>query len=424
MFMTSKHQKQPILVLYFLFAWYIASPILKNTQLTSNLDLSQFMGGIIILFLSFQLLWIPFHKIPQRLLFAIYLFLVFIFLNVFTGEKVSHSFLIFFRIWGSFCILIYFFCNCDAKIAEKINLLVIIIAFSTAVYTIIQFVIFKIDVQSAFGLFGENAFLISYSTVRPRGLINSAGGSASLMSLGLIFIYYQSLTGKFLTWYKPVLIIIIIGLLLNFTRTFVFSLIFFFMLTFYFYGQYKQHIKTIIIVISVLLSIVYFTGLDRFSDRFIDIPIFSNIGSDEAYMGRKLLTRIPLNELKKQPPANIIFGNGLSWTESKIKAYFIRIFPNRSVETSTHNDFVWLLCNAGILGLFFYLLFIWMIIETYKFKMKIFYVMFFLIFLVFSGLGGETINISGHRYLQFLCLAYLFNDGKLNPKSWAKPDND
>ena len=407
-------KKYAAFILYTIFFWYVGSPLLKTVEPINGLDLSQIVGAFIVLLLTKSLFTISFGAIPQKLLFSVFIFLTALFVNVFTGPDYLESFLIFFRIYGGMCILVFFYCIPDKEIIEKTQKFIVIISTITALYTIFQFVTYKIDVHFAYKIFGEDSFLISFSTVRPRGLINSAGGSASIMSLGIIIFIHKLINDKLIQRDKFVAIVILCGLLLNLTRTFIFSLCIFSILIFFHYGEYKKFVKIMIASVLVFAVLFLYFGGERFLDRLNDIPIFSSrvVKQEEAFMGRNRLMQIPLNKYKNVNLFNKIIGNGLAWSTNQIKGYYIRFFPNRSLQASTHNDFVWLLCNVGLMGLFAYLFFCWAILITYKFQLKFFFVLYVSLFVFLTGIGGETINITGHRYLQFLYIACLFNEGK------------
>jgi len=378
------------------------------------IDGSQLLGLLLVLILTLNLSTLPLQGIPRQLLIAISIFLTISFIHVFTIGDYYHSFIIFLRIYGGFCFLLYFYAVADEGCAREIRKCISVVAIATSVYVLLQYISYQYNPGFAFQFFGEDSYLFSLSTVRPRGLVNSAGGSASLMTLGVLLIIEKNLFTKLKVKDYLILLVLSLGLLLNLTRTFIFLLAFFSFITYAHYRQYVKILKMGFACFILILWLFIFTGTERYADRFSDIPGISSVGisADQAFMGRGLLLRIPFEKYKDLDLIHQVFGSGISWSENLLKGYFVRYYRWLTAQTSTHNDFVWLLCNLGFIGLLSYLWILWQILRSYRYDMRFFFSSYVLVFVLFAGLGGESINVTGHRFMQLLFVAYLYIDGK------------
>ena len=64
----------------------------------------------------------------------------------------------------------------------------------------------------------------------------------------------------------------------------------------------------------------------------------------------------------------------------------------------------------GIIGFIIYLMFYASAIFSYNGELKLLYLCYLFGVMFLSGIGGETICVTGHRFLQVICLAYFISD--------------
>jgi len=119
--------------------------------------------------------------------------------------------------------------------------------------------------------------------------------------------------------------------------------------------------------------------------------------------GRGLLIDVVWSDFKAKDAMRKLTGDGLYYTNKLLGKYF-------SVSgASTHNDFLWLLSNMGILGLLLYLSYYMTMAVSYQGTYKFLFLSYLFGIVFMSGVGGETISITGHRWLQFIFLASFFD---------------
>jgi O-antigen ligase len=225
----------------------------------------------------------------------------------------------------------------------------------------------------------------------------------------------QKYIEKKIGYFSIVLIsIIVFGLGLNFTRTFVFLLVPFIFLVLVRYGKWKGvfiYAITGVLLVGVLINLL---GVERFVNRFQDIPgILDTRSNKPAFEGRKLLIDIVMTEFSEEPVLSKIIGHDYRWASRVIEKYYKKTYAEKIGESSTHNDFIWLLSILGWLGVMLYVIVVLAIVFNIKGRYQFFGRLFVMFFFVLTGLGGESIPIVGHRYLQAIMVAILIFEARI-----------
>jgi hypothetical protein len=367
----------------------------------SNYDLSRLVGLTIICINIVMLPFINFRKIPKAVLILVGMFSLHLFMEIFIGGDINRSLGIFVRTFSSLVILIVFLGNVTEH-GEVVERFLIGIAIYSAVFVIIQVILHRINPSVADAVFGARAFVSSFSTFRAQGPLVSAGGSASAMAIGVVMLVRRSIAKRFQKWDIVILVVLTLGLFMNFTRTYVFMVVLFVGTVLLYYRRIGLLTK-IAAVISVSVIIVGTSvGWSHITDRFRDLPVTGDIkvAENQMFQGRVLLSQLIWDDFKKSDATEILLGKGLYNSNRVLERYF-------GAAASTHNDLLWLVSNCGLVGLILYLGFIFSLLFGRKGDLSFHYRAFVTLFVFFSGLGGETIAITGHRYLQMICVGLL-----------------
>lgn len=150
---------------------------------------------------------------------------------------------------------------------------------------------------------------------------------------------------------------------------------------------------------KILVFIFFFSGLlmilIKFDKRFESLFKLDSLLKD----GRIDILKIALKILKKDE-TNIFLGKGLSY-------YFNNLNIDNTKLSSFHNDYIEILINQGILGLFFYLLLtfyiLYLIIKNIKnidFKNSMFYILALLLWIYIFVLGQFDNVIYSNRIFE------------------------
>jgi O-antigen ligase len=254
----------------------------------------------------------------------------------------------------------------------------------------------------AIATFGPKAFLLSFSTLRAQGPLVSAGGSSSAMAIGVVILVGRSIAGRSRKWNIVCLMVLTMGLFMNFTRTYVFILIVFVGAVFAYYKRLGLLAKIGAVIVVSALIVGSAVGWSHITDRFRDLPGAgeASVSENQMFQGRVLLTGLILDDFRKSDAIEVLFGKGLYNSNRVLQRYF-------GVEASTHNDLLWLVSNCGLIGLILYLGVILSLVFGHRGNFYFLYGAFVALFVFLSGLGGETIAITGHRYLQMIGVALL-----------------
>jgi len=394
--------------------WYLLLPFAGKLSLFNlggvRYDISRVIGLGIIYGNTLLLPTINIKKIPVLVLLSAFFFLMYAAILLFIGGYFVQSLNMLIRIYSGFLL---FFIYCGFYYEHKMEIvekLILVIGLYAASFTIIQFVLYEIDPAFAVSLFAKRAFVASYSTVRPQGPLLSAGGSASVMTIAFILILKKFLQRDLTNRHILIAVVMGMAMLLNLTRTYLFPLVIITIACLIFY----RHFKALAIIISALFILIFvsfsFIPPSHYLDRFKDVPGFAgkNVSKKQMMQGRGLLVNIVWTDFKKKGVSRQIIGDGLCYTSNFLGRYF------SVAEASTHNDFLWLLSNMGILGLLLYLIYYMAMGVSYQGSYKFLYLCYLFGIMFMSGLGGETINITGHRWLQVILLAYFFDSSWCN----------
>ena len=396
-----------------LLIWCLLMPASKQLTIFElmgvDYDLSRIIGLWLVCINTLLVPVLPWRKVPRLVLFAGFMFLLHAFAHIFSGSGPIPSLNMFIRIYGGFILFFVFMMSRNDPSQNALSRVILILGIVNSIYIVIQYGLYNVNTDIAFNLFGPSGYLQSYNTIRPRGLLQSAGGSGAVMALAVSVLLKRQIEGG--AGRRDLLLggILCVGLLLKFTRTYVFVLP---VLLFANIAYYKGFSRTIIITSSLAGVIVISTvivGIDHYSDRFRDIPMFSDetVKRRTAFMGRLVLADLIIEEYQELDMVNKVIGTDLYWTNRALSRHF-------GVEASTHNDFIWLMCNLGYIGLAFYAMFIWSLVKSYKFQHRFFYISYVLLIVVLPGMGGETIPVTGHRFFQMAFLGSLFAKGAID----------
>lgn len=391
-----------------LFFWFLITPILKSMPYGNIISLGL---GFLIVVLSTIVVVI--RKIPT-LYYKLYiissLFLLYCFLHIFNGNTLTNL-ATFFRIYGSFALLFSFLTITSFPLILKLERKMFLLGVICAAYVILQAVIYRVSPTFAVNLFGENQYWgVFGQSVRPRGLLGSVGGSASLISTALIIYIKRSTLAQTCSLDKVLTLVLVVGLMVIFTRTFVFLLLAFSVLYYMLIMDFKK-LAGLLSAAFLIVFIYIAYSPEKFYERISDLPgISSNItNTDQLFKGRLYLSKLPLQEFENQNILNWVWGNNLNFSTDVLVGHYIAAMEE-SIQSSTHNDIVWLLVNLGVIGLCIYLFFIFKLASfsiSCNTKLKSITFLYIFLFFFLSSLGGELINITGHRYIQAIFIALL-----------------
>lgn len=406
------------IVLLILLSWYILFPILNNVGVGNiagiNLDLSRVYGFTIVGLVTLLFVLRSIGRAPMPIVFWVIIFNLYMFGHVFLSGATSQGMSDFIRAFGGFIILLFFLQDQSISTAARMRKFLIAISVITAIYVIVQSLLYKLDQSLAYDLFGRDQFwgADGQEVVRPRGLLESAGGSASAITIGIVLYLKNWMTRRLKSIEFLMLGILCTGLLFNFTRTFVFLLLVFTLLIMTRPGHYRRFVAFSVIMIVVATAYIAFVGWERVATRFADIPVFTAQPQDRDVLlkGRLELTDMAVAQFSQLSWIEKIVGMGMGWSAHALNEAYKAEYGRQFSATSTHNDFLWLVMNLGFVGLSIYLVLISTTIMTYKGPDARFFVWYVILFLIVAGIGGESIPITGHRYLQMIALAYLYNE--------------
>jgi len=390
-----------------LVLWFAFAPFLK----AGNGDASRAIGVVIVIVTGVLSTMSMLTRRQVTYLVPLSTVLVLYFLCRIAPDDAWGSAVVWIRAAGSFFLFSFFLQFLRKEQTPRCLDLVAYLGAGFAAYTILEFVLFNISTHLAYAIFGPDAFWggrVGEHVLRPTGPLNSIGGSASIISMGILALHL-----RWRAWPKTrrlaVLAVMLVGMYFNFTRTFVFLLIGYFAIIYLQKGGLKAALKLPLIIAAAGIAIVPIVGIDRIADRLSDIPIIGSgkIGQG-AFEGRDVLLEITLTKFYGGKP-NYVFGNGLSWSQDAITSHFSHLTD--TMEGSTHDDMVWLFVNTGVVGVALYLLFIFCVARVCYKQRNWPALLFLLLFVFLSGFGGESISISGHRYMQMTFLAILLLSG-------------
>jgi hypothetical protein len=175
------------------------------------------------------------------------------------------------------------------------------------------------------------------------------------------------------------------------------------------YKKYKQLTYSLMLAAAIFAGSTLFVNPLYYLERIQDIPGLSSkaVSEDQLMQGRGSLIKIVWNDFTKKEMERMLLGDGLTYASKVIVKYY-----HASGEASTHNDFLWLLSDLGVIGLLSYLGFYAAAFLSYTGEYKAIYYFYLVGIMLASGVGGETITITGHRFLQMIFLAYFLSEKK------------
>jgi hypothetical protein len=333
--------------------WYLTMAFLNRISLFSlagsSYDLSRLVGLTVICINIVMLPMVNYRKIPKAVLILVAMFSSHLFVEILIGGDINRSLGVFIRAFSSFVILIVFLGNADGH-REEIERFLIGIAIYSSVFVIIQVILYRMNPSIAIAVFGSKAFLSSFSTLRAQGPLVSAGGSSSAMAIGVVILVGRSIAGRSRKWDIATLMVLSMGLFMNFTRTYVFILIVFVAAVFVYYKRFGLLAKIGAGIMVSAMIVGSAVGWSHITDRFRDLPGAgdASVSGNQMFQGRVLLSELILDDFKKSDPIEVLFGKGLYNSNRVLQRYF-------GVEASTHNDLLWLVSNCGLIGLILYL---------------------------------------------------------------------
>ncbi|SDJ66839.1 O-antigen ligase family protein [Microbulbifer yueqingensis] len=393
-------------LLNIIVSWYLLYPLIK--ALPYGEQASRGIGLLVVFFAFFIVLLRGVKRSYLLLFLSAVAFLLNCLVRIPVGHDVAEDVATFIRILGGFVIFFAFLTVACPMRLIRFERRLFILGAICALYTLVQASAYIASPAAAMSFFGLDQYWgAGGEALRPRGLLMSIGGSASLMSISLL-IYYRWYTVGTVSRLETVLFFLVLaGLASNFTRTFILCIVIFIFLHLFVTGRFqKLWMATLGLVLSVVVVTLLFP--DRVMDRLSDIPfVGKGQESEEFFEGRFVLAGIAWDAFASEGIANYIFGNGLNFSSNAIMEVFRG--QEKTMQSSTHNDVVWLLVNLGVVGTILYSLFLCLLLQAYDKHMRgqAFYTLFVIIFFFLSSLAGESINISGHRYIQYIYIALL-----------------
>lgn len=222
---------------------------------------------------------------------------------------------------------------------------------------------------------------------------NHRNGFGQLLFVGVVVNYYLLLKNKKSRLYFLSFLLIIINLLLSFSRTSIFVTCLFFVFNFvqniFQSKNYKKIFFTAFIIIVLLLIICYVLNNDNIM-RFLNYYV---LRSEDGLSGRDNIWYLSLSRLRS---FYIFTGYGIG-TSSYILSEFNL--------TNAHNTIIELLLSGGIVLFSFYLLIYLIIIRRIKkikdIMLKRIYISFFICFLTYTMFEKVILFSTGYAPLMF-----------------------
>ena len=175
-------------------------------------------------------------------------------------------------------------------------------------------------------------------------------------------------------------------------------------------------LKRLFIIVIFSLGIFYFTKSRKFPDLLeVNIERFSSVGEDKG-SGRMLIWNDVLNRLSNNESLEWFVGNGMGSSQSKTL-----------YRTTSHNDFLTLLFEFGILSVGFYLVFILLLIKRlfklYRSNSYLFmaYASASIIIVVLSGVSDLFVSYS---YIIFLMAIIGLIEAEITKQTRSGYKND
>ena len=244
------------------------------------------------------------------------------------------------------------------------------------------------------------------------GISNNRNISSSSIVLKFIFLIYliKNLNADKRRFQLKILeILSIIAIILLQSRLGLYSI---FLIYIFYFFLYKKRRKELLISISITVLLVISFNQTSFQNKLDKNFGVENVFEDTSIKQRLSFYKASLNLYKKEP----IIGHGLGSWKYKSLQYSNQNNRNILLPYYTHNDFLQILMETGVLGLIIYLLFYYLIIHrliiiTNRDKNLKF------LFIVLAIMGmNSLINFPIHRsqeYIPFIIYcSFIFSKNK------------
>ena len=243
------------------------------------------------------------------------------------------------------------------------------------------------------------------------GISNNRNISSSSIVFKLIFLIYlisHSSKGIFKVQLKILEVLTIVSVIILQSRLGLYSV--FFIYTFYFFLNTKRKKEFFISILISVLILVFFNQ-SNFKNKIDKSFGVENLLEDDSSVQRLSFYEASISLFKQKP----FFGHGLGSWKYKSLQYNRQNNKNILLPYYTHNDFLQILMETGIIGLFIYLLFFYSITFRLLTSLKNNKNYNFLIIMLVVVIFNSLINFPIHRsqeYIPFImCCSFIYTTG-------------
>ena len=240
----------------------------------------------------------------------------------------------------------------------KIIILIVVFFICCDIFKKISSPFFGFCIVLSISLFIESSYILIqfFSSLDSlTGIASNPNISSSSIILKLpfiIFLGFQSLKRNQVLLIKIIELTSILGVIILGSRLGVLSLLLIYFLTFLIYKDQRQ--KQILPLLVVIIFGFYINISDQSDNLKIDTLSIENLSKDESANQRLIFYKKAINLSFKKP----IFGYGLGSWKYESLPYKENYDRNILVSYYTHNDFLQILFELGIIGLVIYLSFL------------------------------------------------------------------
>ena len=240
----------------------------------------------------------------------------------------------------------------------KIIILIVVFFICCDIFKKISNPFFGFCIVLSISLFIESSFILIefFSSLDSlTGIASNPNISSSSIILKLpfiIFLGFQSLKRNQVLLLKIIELTSILGVIILGSRLGVLSLLLIYFLTFLIYKDQRQ--KQILPLLVVIIFGFYINISDQSDNLKIDTLSIENLSKDESTNQRLIFYKKAINLSFKKP----VFGYGLGSWKYESLPYKENYDRNILVSYYTHNDFLQILFELGIIGLVIYLSFL------------------------------------------------------------------
>ena len=240
----------------------------------------------------------------------------------------------------------------------KILILIVVFFICCDIFKKISNPFFGFCIVLSISLFIESSFILIefFSSLDSlTGIASNPNISSSSIILKLpfiIFLGFQSLKRNQVLLLKIIELTSILGVIILGSRLGVLSLLLIYLLTFLIYKDQRQN--QILPLLVVIIFGFYINISDQSDNLKIDTLSIENLSKDESTNQRLIFYKKAINLSFKKP----VFGYGLGSWKYESLPYKENYDRNILVSYYTHNDFLQILFELGIIGLVIYLSFL------------------------------------------------------------------